>query len=358
MQQEQFWILLSKKLAGEASGPELAELERLMLEHPEWQYAAQNLQEIWNTRGNTDSAQDEDAYLIHLHRLNEYTEEACAQVRRPRRRWMAWTAVAATILLAGWFFGIRNQGAKNPDSATAGRSVNEVTTRPGSKSRVELPDGSVVWLNAGSQLTYNRDFGQKLREVNLSGEGYFDVVKMPEKPFIIHTRDVNIRVLGTVFNVKAYPQDKKTETSLIRGSIEVTIRNRPSDKIILSPSEKLVVEHQPVMPAGEALPGRLDKQSAPLIAVNKLQYNPADSSVAETEWIHNRLVFRDESLGELALRMERWYNRTISIEDAELRNTRVSGIFETETLEEALQALQISVRFAYETEGKNIIIHR
>ena len=77
----------------------------------------------------------------------------------------------------------------------------------------------------------------------LTGEGFFDVTKNKGKPFIINTSSIKIKVLGTAFNVKAYPEDKQTETSLIRGSIEVTIRNRPNDKIILTPSEKLVVEN-------------------------------------------------------------------------------------------------------------------
>ena len=105
-----------------------------------------------------------------------------------------------------------------------------------------LPDGSTVWLNAGSRLTYDSLYGTTLREVTLSGEAYFDVVKNPKKPFIIHTGKINIRVLGTVFNVKSYPEEQTIETSLIKGSIEVSFPSQPSKKIILKPNQKLIID--------------------------------------------------------------------------------------------------------------------
>lgn len=365
MNQEQFWILLSKKLAQEADPAELAELEGLLQAHPEWQYAAQNLEELWREKGRSDQQQAEDAYLLHVQRLKELnvpfgeTEGVRSQKPVHRLRWY-WAAAAVLVVLLGVFALFRFGTERTPMAETAAKEMNEVSTRMGSKTKIKLPDGTVVWLNAGSKLTYNKEYGQTLREVTLSGEGYFDVVKMKDKPFIIHTPDIKIKVLGTVFNVKAYPQDKKTETSLIRGSIEVTIKNRPSDKIILSPNEKLVVENdEVVMKTGQRIKGSSVRPvNAPLISLNKLAYSPVDSTLPETEWINNRLVFRDESLEELAARMERWYNVNIEIRDEELKERRVSGIFDSETVDQALEALKISVRFHYEQDGNHIIIHR
>ena len=364
MNQEQFWILLSKKLANEANSEELAELERLIQAHPEWQYATQNLEELWMGKSVADQQQSEDAYLLHVQRMKDlnipFGDQVGVQPLYPRRRVRWYWAAAALVLLLGVFALFRFRSGTSPQADVAIKEVNEISTRMGSKSKVKLPDGTVVWLNAGSKLTYNKTYGQTLREVNLSGEGYFDVVKMKDKPFIINTADIRIKVLGTVFNVKAYPQDKKTETSLIRGSIEVTINNRPSDKYFLSPNEKLVVENDEVlMKTGEKVKGSsLRSVNTPLISLNKLNYSTADSTLAETEWINNRLVFRDESLEELAVKMERWYNMNIEIRDEDLKQTRVSGIFDSETIDQALEALKISIRFHYEQEGNNIIIHR
>ncbi len=362
MSQENFWILLSKKLSGEATPAERQELEQLIEEHPQWQYAIQNLEDIWNQRPETDGMQAEDAYLVHLQRVadagvefEKEHEESPVISMRPRRQKWYWAAAAVSLLIiSGFFFLKGNSRSQIGDKQTA-RQVNEISTRQGSRSKVELPDGSMVWLNAGSRLTYDKDFGQQTREVMLEGEGYFDVVKMTDRPFIIHTSNINIKVLGTVFNVKAYPEDKQTETSLIRGRIEVTIKNRPNDKIILSPSEKLVVENEPLGIAPErGLPDRI----LPSISTHKLKYINADSAVAETEWIYDKLVFNDESFEDLAVRMQRWYGVQIEITDPVLKEMRLTGNFEKETILQALEALKFSIPFNYEMSGAKIIINR
>jgi transmembrane sensor len=364
MSQETFWVLLSKKLSGEASAEELRDLEALVLEHPEWQYAIQNLEDLWKHEPKKDYMQEEDAYMMHLHRMNEMkipfgegpvAEPAIARMR-PKRKWY-WAAAAVLIVAVAGFMLLNpgNNGAKN----RLAKEENEISTRRGSKTRVQLPDGTVVMLNAGSKLTYHKDFGKVLREVNLTGEGYFDVQKM-DKPFIIHTTSINIKVLGTVFNVKAYPEDKNTVTSLIRGSIEVTMKDRPNDKIILSPSEKLVVENNTVSENNSSITsgGTTEPVINTLVAINKLKYSPVDSSVAEAEWINNKLVFRDESFEDLAARMERWYDVDIEINDRTLNEQRLNGIFEKETINEALEALKISIPFKHQQTGHKIIIHR
>ena len=116
-----------------------------------------------------------------------------------------------------------------------------VTTKYGSKTDIQLPDGSKVWLNSGSSLKYDKQFGKELREVVLSGEAFFDVVRNAEKPFIIHTTNMDIKVLGTRFNVKSYANDKQSEASLIHGSIEVFIKKEGLKKILSEPNHKIVV---------------------------------------------------------------------------------------------------------------------
>ncbi|HET9430836.1 MAG TPA: FecR family protein [Chitinophagaceae bacterium] len=368
MTQEIVWILLSKKLAGEATQEELKQLENLITKHPEWQYAIQNLEDLWNHQPPKDTMQEEDAYMLHLHRMHEKAvpfEEGPVSERPATRigiRSIRWYWAAAAILVVTGILFFRNWMNSGDENQLAVKNQHEISTRPGSKSRVQLPDGTVVMLNAGSKLTYEKDFGQGLREVTLIGEGFFDVVKMKDIPFIIHTSSINIKVLGTAFNVKAYPEDKQTETSLIRGSIEVTINNRPNDKIILSPSEKLVVEN-----GAEPIKEKVEEKKAvespeiainTLVSINKLKYDPVDSSIAETLWVENILGFQDESFEEIAHKMERWYNVGISITDPKLRQKRFTGSFRTETIEQALEALKISVPFKYNQTGNNYIIHR
>ncbi len=369
MSQEKFWVLFSKKLSGEASAEEFKQLESLINEHPEWQYSIQNLEDLWRQQPSSDSIKEEDAFLLHLHRMNEMnipfgdSDNELARLfpeRKSRAKWY-WAAAAVFIAAISLFAFKKMTNSSGGDKELVAGQLNEVSTRPGSKSMVKLPDGSTVWLNAGSKITYNKDFGKDTREVTLTGEGFFDVTKMNDKPFVIHTATINIKVLGTAFNVKAYPEDKQTETSLIRGSIEVTIKNRPNDKIILSPSEKLIVENNSTLQK-EKIKTSINSVPqpviAPMISVNKLKYSPVDSTVAETQWINNKLVFRDEAFADLAVKMERWFDVSIEINDLSLKQARLNGIFQSETIIQALEALKISIPFQYEQNGNKIIIHR
>jgi transmembrane sensor len=363
MSQETFWILLSKKLAKEATDAELKQLEQLIAEHPEWHAVIENLEDLWKQQPAEDKSGDEDAYLLHLQRMNEMgiTFEAMPSLSvpmpAPKRKIVRWYWAAAILLVAtgvAFFSGILGRKSE-PDQIAA--EVNEISTRKGSKSEIRLPDGSVVWLNAGSKLTYTKDYGQQLREVTLAGEGYFDVVKMKDKPFIIHTSTINIKVLGTVFNVKAYPDDKQTETSLIRGSVEVTIRNRPNDKIILSPNEKLLVYNEPGKTSDSPSPAQDIAEKAPMVAIRELTYQDNDSIAVEASWIANKLSFKNESFSEVAKKMERWYDVTIEFGNKSKEKLLMYGTFTTESLEQALEALVFSFNFRYRIEGKKVTIY-
>ncbi|MBI1344326.1 MAG: DUF4974 domain-containing protein [Terrimonas sp.] len=368
MSQEKFWILFSKKLSKEASAEELLELEELIHQHPEWQYAIQNLEDLWSLDPVKDMHEEEDAYLLHLQRMNDasFFEDQPENLpvsdyfpdenrgRRIRLKWIMAAAVFIGLIITGFSIFHNKVNAKGATDVKQG-DISEISTRLGSKSKVQLPDGSVVWLNAGSKLTYDKEFGQAIREVSLTGEGFFDVAKNKEKPFIIHTRAIDIKVLGTAFNVKAYPEDKTTETSLIRGSIEVSVRNRPNEKIILSPNEKLVVRNRDIV-APRIKEEKVDLK--PEISINQLRRSPIDSTIAETQWVENRLVFRDESFKDLAVSFERWYNIKITISDSELEEARFSGTFSNETIEQALQALMITKSFRYEINSDQIIIYK
>jgi ferric-dicitrate binding protein FerR (iron transport regulator) len=230
-----------------------------------------------------------------------------------------------------------------------------VSTKNGSRTNIQLPDGSKVWLNSGSTLTYDKQFGQEIREVVLSGEAFFDVVKNPEKPFIIHTSSMDIKVLGTQFNVKSYANDKSSEASLIHGSIEVSLKDRGSEKILLKPNEKIVVMNERMI-KDTALDGLKNVPSEPIIAVKKLNYTPIDSTIIETSWVDNKFSFQDESFEDIAVRMERWYGISVQFQDPSVKGMRFTGTFTNETINQALDALQITAGFHYNKQNNTILI--
>lgn len=370
MNQEKFWVLFSKNLSGEATADEQAELTQLIEKHPEWKDALQNAENIWNAKSKPvlENLSAEDAYILHLHRMSDMNIElevdrtadihSLEKKKSLSGRWY-WAAASLFLIIISslYFSGVFSYGKKEE---VALAEKNEVSTRLGSKSTVKLPDGSVVMLNAGSRLTYNKDFGKEKREVTLSGEGYFDVVKMTDKPFIINTEAINIKVLGTAFNVKAYPEDKQTVTSLIRGSVEITIRNRPKDKIILSPNEKLVVDNDAVLAEETEKERKISKPSRTaktMVSIDKIQLLPADNSVAEIQWTKNKLVFRGEPLADILVEMERWYGTKIELKNSLISAKAINVTFERETIYEALDALKESIKFNYEIANNRIIIN-
>ncbi|HLO38559.1 MAG TPA: FecR family protein, partial [Lacibacter sp.] len=256
------------------------------------------------------------------------------------------------------FFMINKPTAKESVAEAAVITApKEVVTKNGANTKMVLPDGSTVWLNAGSKLDYTRIGKSGNREVELTGEAFFDVVKNPERPFIIHTSKIDVKVLGTKFNVKAYPEDKTVETSLVQGSVEVFVKNRPGEKYLLKPNQKLVLLNNI---EAEALPKATFNSrnlKLPIIAIDHLTYRNNDTVAIETSWIQNKLVFVDEPFAEVARKMERWYDVKIEFKKKSLEDELLNGDFRKETLTQALEALRFTTDFKYRIDEKTVIIY-
>jgi len=373
MEEEKFWYLLSVKLTGEATGEELEVLEQLLQKNPELGLQAQLLMQMWkkNTLPENKTA---DFFDRHLQRLSNHPDiypvpventvpEILPTAEKNKRsnayRWlMAASGMAASLIIMLLFFykDQTGNGHKTKDHI----AQNTVSTRRGSKSNVQLPDGTIAWLNADSKLTYDENFRGDLREVSLEGEAFFDVVKDKTRPFIIHTRTIDIRVLGTVFNVRAYETEKNTETALFRGSVEVTLHNNPEKKIVLKPNEKLMVNNKNFQFNTSKNDKEKNKDGAGglNITVGPVHFQAKDSSAWETLWVKNKLAFDAESLEEVAQKIERWYDVKVIINgDDDLKKTEYSGIFENENLSQVMEALTITGNFKYSI-NKNIVTIR
>lgn len=376
MSKDRTWFLVGKKLAGEASAEELNELEGLLRSDPDMHYALQNITDLWNLP--TPASNDvDDAFNRHINKMKDAGVQwdqpdddvelppAYILTQRRSRKSLLVISIAAAVLMAAsilWYNSVTKK-ASSGRPFVAGQAVeeNKVRTPNGSKTTITLPDGSKVWLNAGSSLTYNKDFGGEIREVNLSGEAFFEVVPATSAataqriPFIIHTRHIDVRVLGTSFNVKSYPNDKQTETSLVHGKVEVMILNR-REKIVLRPNEKLIVNNDDTTATLTGKP--VAAGSASSFSVGKVNYIKADSILVETAWVQNKLVFDNESLPEIAQKLERWYNVEIKFSDEKIQAERASGTFENITIQQALDYLKEIAPFHYTMKGNKIIIGR
>lgn len=379
MKEEKYWLLIAKKITGEATAEELLQLEELLHNNEEWQANMESLQEFWNSvpvnTNPVNSHKSSDAYLAHVNRLKEkaadfetavtdteiVTSQSSFAVKKPLYKRIAIYAVAASFVagISLLYLLSGNQEHKSLPISSV-KPVNEISVGHGSRSRIQLPDGSQVWINSGSSLTYDNFLKSNIREVQLNGEAYFDVVKDPEHPFIVHTSGIDIKVLGTAFNVKAYQAESTIEATLIHGSIEVINKNRPgTPKIMLKPHEKLVYSKYSVPDSrdqrADVVPAEPDAYS---ITIKPLSKNIADSDIVETAWVYNKLSFEDERFEDLAHKMEKWYNLKIIVESEKLKEYKISGSFVNETPEEALKELQFLMPFSYSIKGNEVKIMR
>lgn len=263
----------------------------------------------------------------------------------PILRWKRLTAAAAALLLiitAVWL--LKPNKTPNPKP-----SITQTLTS-GSEPRktVVLPDGSVVTLHSNSTLTLSEGFGRTSRELTLSGEALFDVVHSGQHPLIVHTSSVDVEVLGTLFNLNAYPQSGYTETSLFRGKIAVSLKDHPDQKMILTPSQKSVV-----FTNANNLPRPAADSALKKVA---LSVDPVNHKAKEIAWVRSRIKIEDEPLETIAGRLQAWYGIPIVFTDNETKGYRYSGTFESETVVKALEALQLSYPFNFRVEKDTILI--
>ena len=225
-----------------------------------------------------------------------------------------------------------------------------------------MPDGTLVILNADSKLTYPDNFLGNTREVTLEGEAYFDVTHNKQKPFIIHSKSMDIKVLGTVFNVKAYPLENTSEATLIKGSIEVTLTGHANEKIMLKPSEKITVANftQPTNTDTKSpVKNTVVKpaESLPLMAIDELTVDKNEKIFKEVGWTENKLMFKNESLQSIVNTLQRWYGQHIEIRSDKLQGQKFTGNFTEESCLQVLQALQLSYNFTFKKENNALIIY-
>jgi transmembrane sensor len=374
------WNLIAKKLAGEATPEELRELEALLRNNPELHYPMQTVSDLWESSADDAKREAETAFSRHLDRIRELKVDFPADTPPPyqegnadpatapwsekrsgplRRAFGVAMLFAALLGITIWFYNRAPHMIPSPVANVPVSTSNEILTVNGSRKHLTLPDGTMVWLNAGSRLTYGKNYNTGDREVNLTGEAFFDVARNSQRPFLIHTARIDIKVLGTSFNVKSYPTDKTTEATLLHGSIEISIKDRPTEKIILKPNEKLVVSNDDsnLHRLATAKHPAADNEES-LVAIRKPTYERATGAIIETAWVDNKLTFREEAFGDLARQMERWYGVTVRFGDPSLEQLKFTGSFKEETVQQALNAMKLTATFTYTIEQNTISINK
>ncbi|MDO6430667.1 DUF4974 domain-containing protein [Flavitalea sp. BT771] len=355
MDQDRTDVLLAKYLAGELSPEENEELEWAMLANPALRVTLQVLQRMRQLPAGS-AKEEQEAMERGLQRItkepvgeNDLMPDALYQEqtkvkRLSSRRWMAAAAVLVLGVAGAMLYPRNKHGVATTPAPIQDK---EITTRYGTRSFLELPDGSKLWLNAGSKVRYADGFTNGRRELTLTGEAFFDVKHDPEHPFIIHTGKLDVKVLGTSFNVKAYPNDSTIETTLINGKVEIDLKDDRQSNIVLQPNEKVVI------PVKRPLAVHTMESE---VLRHTVTPDPTYRTLIETSWVEDKLVFRNESFSDVTMRLERWYNIHFSFEDQRFMQDKLTGYFKDQPIKNVMDALQISLGFHYRIDKDTIRI--
>lgn len=291
--------------------------------------------EIWFSAVSREAASvyDKDKAFENFRNRVESQKEIQSTSRRGFSLSALWryAAVVAIIIAVGcisyW------QGEVNVKDTFADISVEAPL---GSKTKLYLPDGTLVWLNAGSRMTYSQGFGVDNRKVELEGEGYFEVKRNEKIPFFVKTKDLQLQVLGTKFNFRDYPEDHEVVVSLLEGKVGLNNLLREEKEAVLSPDERAV----------------LNKANGFLTVESVTATNAS-------QWTDGYLFFDEELLSDIAKELERSYNVKIHIANDSLKTFRFYGNFvrREQNIQEVLEALASTEKMQYKIEERNITIY-
>jgi len=234
----------------------------------------------------------------------------------------------------------------------------------GSRSVLTLSDGSKVWLNSGTKLSYKTNFGVVSRDLDLEGEAYFVVAENRKIPFRVRAGDINITARGTAFNVKAYLEENVVETTLEKGEVVLEhVRDSRSgggsEVVILKPNQRAVFTKSSHSLAVDEI--KSGKETGPLATETKAKINLikvdnlADTKIS-TSWKDSKWIFRSEKLCNLAPILERRYDIKIIFRDSVLRDYKFSGTLKEESLEQVLKAMTYAAPLSYEVSHNTVYL--
>ena len=244
-------------------------------------------------------------------------------------RWMRY----AVAVLAGAVIGsgIRLFLDRTPAEPEAAPADLVVFADKGQRSNVILPDGTKVWLNSHSKITYPRDYGVRERSLSLTGEAYFEVAKDPEKRFTVKSGDMQIEALGTSFNIRAYDDDREIIATLFSGSVRATVR----DKTVMLEPEQYAA---------------FDREN------RRINVGRSENAAYAAMWRDNELAFNRQTLDEIAVIFNRLYNVAIRFESEKIRNYRFSGVIKNNSLDNAIEIISLTAPITYRCKGDTIIL--
>ena len=377
--------LVIKFLAGESTEAESLLIDQWLNKKAENKEYFDEIEFLWRASGinreisEEDKKNDWETILGRIGKTNEYhalksrdkqAETHTASSIKSRDILNKFLKIAAIFILA-FSFSWATFYFLNKRPGTGSLAYNQIITTRGQKSQIILSDGTKVWLNSETIFKYPTAFNENQREVFLEGEAFFEVQKKDNKsPFLVNTADIYIKVLGTSFNVMAYSDEATVETTVVEGSVSVVRKGlKPSQdrNIILNPNQKVTF----LKKGSRITLSEIEIDKPTLVKSKELiqSISPTDkdqiliSSKVDidlhTAWKEDRLIFRSETLENIAYKLERWYDVKIHIQDEELKNSRYTGKFaHKETLTQVMEILNLTTPINYSFKQNELYIEQ
>jgi transmembrane sensor len=328
--EERKWYLAARSLSNSLTSEEEYEWTAIMRDE-KFRNQFERIKKYWGDSENLpyldiNTQEDWQRVAGKIRSLKQVNERSMLSYM-----WRYAAAVAAIVVVGVWIWKMADQ----PDHGTF---LSAIEAPKGARTSITLPDSSHVWLNAESRITFDQQFGKEHRTLTLEGEAFFDV-KKSNVPFQVHTGSYDVAVLGTAFNVKVYPDDDMTSTTLVHGSLKVTRVNGKgqTEEILLHPNEKIVLK-------GDTA----ERFNNPIVLEKNID------AAADADWKEGWLTVRGESLEELSKKIERLYNVKIEFDDANMKSYRYSGRIQQFSLEQVMNALALTSPVRFEIHEKEV----
>lgn len=311
--------LLARILTGEAKSEEKEIFYLKLSESKEAEEEFFRVKDLWMRASMINTKIDTDSEFENLwKKISTPVKQTTFSIER---RIIQYAAIGLFILGIGGLSGyyISKKGFEYPETGT-----QKYTALKGSVSIVEFQDGTKVWLNSGSELTYREDRKGKQRLAELKGEAYFVVKHREDFPFMIKANQIIVKDLGTTFNIKAYSDDKFVETSLVEGKADILSSNG-TPMVSLKPGESAVYSPQ----------------------TKNIKMRPVEENILSA-WRDGKFVIRDQRLEDIFKELSRWYEVKFRFENDALRDYRYTGnIKKSTTAQHVMKMLKLTANFNY-----------
>lgn len=350
MSNDRLLELLSRKLSGEATPEELLELHALLSADPEAAERYKILDQFWEKQDDSFRPAVEEGLQKLLSGLGLSSSAGIVNLRKraaivdlPKRKsrlksippWLRGIAVMLVLLVGLAILLIHRPAATNTQVLAS--LLLEKHNSKGTKSTIQLTDGSKIWLNADSKIKYPEVFSGPTREIYLNGEAFFEVAKNPSHPFIIHLANGTVQVLGTSFNIRAYDNEMTVETSVTTGRVAFIPKYRNTrkkqDTVYLAPDHK-----------------------ARYTFTKEELSESLTSAMEDKAWTEGKLIFKSMTMEEIGIELERNFGKKVVFLDEAPKAFILTGSFRNNTLEEIMYYLSKTKNFQYKITNTELLI--